>query len=98
MKACKYTFKPEINNEIIYKELAIILTDNFDDIVEQYNLIKNNYGGNCKELIHKIDNIDNQYKIKLLEKDNLLLEKENEINKMKIELLETKLKLIENKN
>ena len=102
MKACKYTFKPEINNDIIYKELAIISADNFDSIVEQYNLIKNNYSGNCKELIHKIDTIESTYKIKLLELEKILLEREREaetiINKMKIELLETKLKLIENKN
>jgi hypothetical protein len=95
MKACKYTFKPIINSDVEYKELAIISLDNFDGIIEQYELVKNNYGGNCKELIHKLDNIDNQYKIKLLEKDNLLLEKENEINKIKIELLQLKLKLAE---
>ena len=88
MKACKYAFKSIINSDIEYKELAIISIDNFDGISEQYELVKNNYGGNCKELINKIYNIDNHYKIKLLEK-------ENEINKMKIELLQLKLKLAE---
>ncbi len=95
MKACKYTFKPIINSDIEYKELAIVSSDNFDGISEQYDLVKNNYGGNCKELIHKLDNIDNHYKIKILEKEKLLLEKENETNKMKIELLQLKLKLSE---
>jgi hypothetical protein len=57
-----------------YKELAIVSSNDFDIIKKEYNIISNNYGGTSKEFIHKINMIEKECEIKLLQKDNEILQ------------------------
>lgn len=80
----------QLSNNILkhtnYNELAIINPIDFDKIKKAYDIIKNNYSGNAKEYIHKINMIEKDCEIKLLQKDNIILQKDNEILHLKLQL------------
>ena len=69
-----------------YKELAIISPNDIETIKKEYDIIKNNYSGDAKDYINKINMIEKNHEIQLLRKDNeiQLLQKENEILHLKL--------------
>ena len=69
-----------------YKELAIISSNDIETIKKEYDIIKNNYSGDAKDYINKINMIEKNHEIQLLRKDNeiQLLQKENEILHLKL--------------
>lgn len=66
--------KYNIDNEE-YKELVVIPINDFETVKKEYELIKNNYGGDSREYIYKINMIELEFQNKLikLEKENLEL-------------------------
>ena len=62
------------------------ITNDIETVKKEYDNIKNNYSGNAKEYINKINMIEKNHEIQLLQKDNdnQLLQKENEILHLKL--------------
>jgi hypothetical protein len=90
----KYTLEhPE------YQEIAIVPPNSFDIIKKEYDIIKNKFGGNSVEIIHKFDMLEKNHEITLLKKDKELelKEKDNQLLQKEVELLQLKLQLAQMK-
>jgi len=99
------------NKKVEYKkevELVVLDEDYIDLVKKQYKMLQKEYSGHCKQLIEKIQDLENKnkekdyeleiqkmnYENKLKDKDLEMSQLKNDIQQKEIELLKEKLAMV----